>query len=253
MRMQSKREWRRAISKHGRAIFSSLAGVWAALGKLPVFEGALPAFSDFLVQWTPVAVPLFLLAAFLSARLNDLFGGRTDWDAVDLELDKVRTAVFDNGAPHRLHRVTLFQYRKWTWRKSWWRFGWLMPVSRSSYATQSSSTVWAVPDGRAAEGLAGHCWECNAPKRAFNLPDMCAESRTAADIESYSRRTHCPEKYLRTNAVTARSILAFPVEAKSEKRRLWGVLVLDSADPEIDEARASAQFEKTKVLLGHIL
>lgn len=245
-------------------LFAVLGWSWAPAGKL-LSDAAAPLLKDgqhveiiaaSLKNSSPFAIPILLALAVATSRLNVAVGGKIDWEAVDNALERFRANLFGNGGrPHAEQRITLFQHK--TFRlSSPLKRGWLVPVSRSSYTSQKSHSVWRAPnDGQDAEGVAGKCWGCSGITPLNELPDVSRRNINCTEgiYREYAEATGCTIAWVKKNRPTARSLLAFPVEAKSKKNGLWGVLVIDSSDQQIDLEKAKSDFNAIKALFGHIL
>lgn len=158
------------------------------------------------------------------------------------------------------HRVTLFAYRKfafwgtrpWTRRRHPWS-GWLVPVARSGHATQKVRARFLAPDRASdAEGIAGKAWRHRSMATVTGLPELSSAS-APDDIKTYCERTLISEKWATTRLVDGetlpRALRAAPVEVSNH---LWGVVVLDSIDPNAFDADPTGTIFSTRVFFSTI-
>ena len=138
------------------------------------------------------------------------------------------------------HRATLFVrrgfaiWRTWPWRidRHPWS-GWLVPVVRSGHATQTIRSRFLAPDNAAkCEGIAGYTWRTRAIQTVTGQAALTAMS-SEADLEVYCQRTKTSMPWLRERLKAGeelpRALRGIPVEVDN---KLWGVIVLDSKEPQ---------------------
>lgn len=153
-------------------------------------------------------------------------------------------AVMQNSNIHH-HRVTLYRYAEWSFRPKplggwiwfwgWGRgpaSGWLIPVARSGHTTQKvKSTFLAPDDADACEGVVGRAWACEGVIHNANLP-LIDNNSSDADIRNYAKNTWVSESWVRSKMSQAkplaRSFVGYPIKVRG---RRWGVVVVDSVDP----------------------
>lgn len=211
--------------------------------------------SDFLtwLQHTAWAtVPLLIVALGLMQVARWMIGPPWVWDTIHYLLDTFRGYVFEEeGGPLHHHRVTLFKYvrvRFWLCRWPW--SGWLVPVERSGHTTQKSRTAFLAPDDAdRAEGVAGQTWAQNRVVPLDKLPDI-NENPPCDVLAEYARRTWIAEARLQKQRQHARSFCGIPVEVKG---KLWGVIVLDSRNPEVINQNADQFYSLIGRFLGKLL
>lgn len=213
-------------------------------------------------HWVPLFVPvvryvqseawwlliLLSVVAGTSKLICTYIGEPWAWETVQTTLEELQSHAFkQNTDPLHHHRVTLFKHERCRfricfgqWRHKFWPWGrrrgpcsgWLVPVARTGHTTQKTKTVFLAPDDAdAAEGIAGQAWNRSVMIPVSGLPDLNAE-RTEANISDYASRTWLSRELVKQRIhmglPTARSYLGIPIEVKGRK---WGVLVLDSRDP----------------------
>ena len=103
--------------------------------------------------WT---VPSMVLVVGILQLVRTRLGNPRQWKVVQFALDQFRSRIFDDvrDARDNQHRVTLFKRVRWCWcfRKYPWS-GWLVPVARSGYTSQHSSSIFrAKESGDDVEG-----------------------------------------------------------------------------------------------------
>lgn len=171
------------------------------------------------------------------------------------------------AAPKDHNRVTLFRYQKgWFvrhWSAKYWYWPWgkhspftsfLVPVLRSGHISKKTSIAFAVSDDSdKTEGVAGQAWACETALAVGGLPLM--EVTTGVRAKTlYAGRTSSDremiETYIKRNRHMPCSIVAIPVEKAG---KLWGVLVLDSRNPEGVTEAAVENYRLTVALIGHLL
>ena len=169
-------------------------------------------------------------------------------------LDQFRDGVFEgHQEDHAHHRVTLFQHRMWSFRITdprWPLSGWLVPVERSGHTYQKTKTRFLAPDNPTkAEGIAGRAWIDNTAFVA-DLPDLAGGLSWEA-ISEYADKTYVPTKWVRKQKPHARSLMGFRIEKSTGEP--WGVLVIDSGNPNLDGQRAIAEFRNYGRVLSRIV
>jgi hypothetical protein len=219
-----------------------------------------PTFHEFLskVDSNIGVLALSLLLVFLLGWWLAKDGQKLVWLTLQCQIDTLANIAFPNanGDLNDRHRVTIFKYNKWCWKRFkskrifyflkqgiWPRSGWLVPVLRSGHTGKNTSTVFLAPDdGKSAEGVAGLCWSCDSGVYRTKLQAITTVS-SDENKDKYSKATSMPrwllDSYLAEGRPLARALLAYPVQTRLGKR--WGVIVLDSQDRlGIDEAVADA-------------
>jgi hypothetical protein len=150
-------------------------------------------------------------------------------------LDALQKAFFQDVQSDELfkHRVTLFRACRSYWFLPVGRYKYLRLYARSGTRYQNSATFFCI-DGEsegANEGVAGQAWFRDAQVTAPNLsawPDGDA-SETNPVCQSYLEGGYLPFDKTKSLQIKSRSISATVVRNKAGER--WGVLVLDSRDP----------------------
>ncbi|MCF6153246.1 hypothetical protein [uncultured Candidatus Kuenenia sp.] len=210
---------------------------------------------------------LFTCAGGLSQFLNNRIGSPDIWRVVQHILDQYREEVFSKDentkedAEH-FHRITLFKHFKWRWalvRSPW--SGWVVPVARSGSRTKTKIQCFLAskehPDD--AEGVAGQTWARNRTVIVSDLPDLNIDNPQETDIIEYAKRAFVTKEWIcnrmQTNrrGLQCRSLFGICIEVKGIP---WGVLVIDSRNPEPSRLRKSyknAKLEAYKDILSKLL
>lgn len=214
-----------------------------------------------------------LLGALQAAK--KLIGHPNTWRQVQAILDQLQATLFGAKAKPHEHRVTLMKHRRFVWRCGSWRqtpwwwpwggrlpwSGWLVPISRSGFATKKTQSAFLAPDDADhAEGIAGATWQLSTTGVQLppveNLCDL-SEASSTDERKDYAARAYCSDSWIewvvRTKRRVARSYAGRPVEVSG---RPWGVIVIDSRNPtlpspdEIDKATRWAAKLLDAVLRG---
>jgi hypothetical protein len=216
--------------------------------------------------WLIVLLPV---GAALADRLASSAGSPRTWEIAQTVTNAFRKEVFGDidDALLQEHRVTLFKHvrckwwmrrwrcRGWPWGKGRWPWsGWLVPVVRSGHTTQQSDTVFLAPDdSHQAEGIAGLAWASGKAVFRKELPAITANS-SAEEIAEYARLSKLSPEWVRRRLSRkqpcARSLCGVPIEGK---KRPWGVIVLDSAAPDLPEDKIRSQSQLVTSLLAKTL
>ena len=139
--------------------------------------------------------------------------------------------------------------RFWLCRWPW--SGWLVPVERSGHTTRRSHTIFLAPDDAdQAEGIAGQTWAQNRVVVVNGLSDV-NENPSREVLAEYAQRTWIAETWvLQKQRQHARSFCGIPVEVKG---KLWGVIVLDSRNPQAIDQNADKFYRLIGRVLGKLL
>jgi hypothetical protein len=168
-------------------------------------------------------------------------------------LDYYRAEVFAVGADDAMHhhRVTLFRYKGWCLvRRQWPWSGWLLAQERSGHTTRIGISIFKAPDDAdQAEGVAGKTWAKAGVVNVSHLPDL-DDAPQEKDFESYSRATGVSVEWLKKRRPKARSFCGIPVEVKGAS---WGVIVLDSRNPDGIPVSSEVHFRPVGRILGKLL
>jgi hypothetical protein len=133
-----------------------------------------------------------------------------------------------------------------------------VPYARSGHTTQKIQSVFRAPDDAdKAEGIAGKTWITSKVVSVTGLPDLSSSElrrnphQRENCITEYAEKTNVNRRWieerLSTRRPIARSYCGIPVEVGSE---MWGVIVLDSQNP---EPRASEELYKIYKIFGRLL
>jgi len=236
--------------------------------KHPVFASYFGYVKEYSVFAYIFMISIFALGNYLTRK-----GNKVCWDALQVQIDELQSIAFSthqNDANDQ-HRVTLFKYNKWCWKRHGWNLaawyrsyskgikpwsGWLMPKIRSGHLTKNTRTVFAVPDeGKYAEGIGGKCWASDSAVHIENLPALKPTS-SEQNKDKYSTKTNIPRElvddYIGSGKILSRSLMAMPVKTSTGAR--WGVVVVDSQNATGIDVNATQQAFRTIIqTLGVLL
>lgn len=189
---------------------------------------------------------LMVILLFIGYRMTRK-GNTVCWEALQVQLDELHSIVFAEyqDQANDVNRVTLFQYKKWCYRRYKWNLkkiyqsigdgkgpgtGWLIPVLRSGHISRNTNTVFHAPDeSRMAEGIAGKCYVSNCIVHVEKLPAV-REKSSEQNKKRYASKSHTPlalvKQYTEQGKSLPRSIMSIPVTTSSGD--FWGVVVFDS-------------------------
>jgi len=193
---------------------------------------------------------------FVVDRSRKRAGAPTVWAAVKECLDKLRDDVFPAETEFEYeHRVTLFRLeRRWKWRLPPKRIRVLVPILRSGFTTQIASTVYSVDTEEKCEGVVGRTIASNKVVIINNLDDVGPNS-DPEQIKKYARVTNVSEPHLMDwmNRHERRLPLSFcgmPLEVKNSP---WGVVLLDSREPQAVSVKKRKLYELAGWLVGTLI
>lgn len=214
----------------------TLAGVFGGVANLdPASLGSVPlaALAEWSRQFAWWASPLCVALALVVGLARSWVGPPDVWEAVHEGLEAVREDTFDDwlDEPEHFHRVTLFKYygfkpsfRYWPWTRR------LVAVERSGRHTRKAITSFRAPDTpNDTNGVAGEAWARKEPFSVSDLPDV-SENASVAAIRKYADKSSVSRSWVRENNPQTRSLFGMRVELEPGQR--WGVIVLDSTEPE---------------------
>lgn len=150
-------------------------------------------------------------------------------------LDSLQKSFFQDTQSDELfkHRVTLFKACPYYRLLPFGRPRYLRVYARSGTRYQGSKTFFCIDDESetANEGVAGQAWFRDAQVTAPDLKSWPEDgaSPNNPDCQAYADGGYMPFEKARTLQIKSRSISATVVRNKNGER--WGVLVLDSRDP----------------------
>ena len=179
------------------------------------------------------SLPCTTIIAAILQKLRSDIGSARRWNTVQVVLDQYRDQVFAGfkNDPEYHHRVTIFKYVKWRLTFLRWPWsGWIVPVARSGVTRKSKISCFraSLDDPTTSEGIGGQSFSGNRTLSIDGLPDLTAANVNNDDIRRYAERTFLPVTRVTQRTLTARSLVAFPLEVKG---KLWGCIVLDSHHP----------------------
>ena len=212
-----------------------LATVVASTKADPSRWRLLSEILEWLQQTAWVTTPSLAIVLILTPVIRTMISPPWVWDTVHHLLDRFQEYVFEKeSGPLHHHRVTLLKYTRLRLRLCRWPWsGWLVPVERSGHTTRRNRTTFLAPDDAdQAEGIAGQTWARNRVVVVNALPEI-SENPPCDVLAEYTERTFVVVAWWQRHRQHARSFCGIPVEVKG---KLWGVIVLDSRNPEgIDE------------------
>ncbi len=168
----------------------------------------------------------------------------------ELLIRKMLDGFYKKVKPDQAHdgnfRVTLFKYRKFSWRKLIDfenPFGeWLCPYERTGFQKRGSKQRWKVCSDRPSEneGIAGKCFSQNNAIHIEELPSGSEFSIAGArdKKKKYARITYVNKSYIDKRMISEpnyewpRSFWGIRVWAGGKP---WGVLLIDSTLPNIGD------------------
>ena len=179
-----------------------------------------------------IAVPLAIPALHL---VRERIGAPWVWEHIHSMLDDFQACIFKQRRTQQLHhhRVTLFKHKKFHFcLDRHWKDACLVPIARSGHTSQSSKTKFYVCDSMENRGgIVGMTWAQRNVVEVHDLPDI-SSNPSEGEIADYALRGDVSEDWVRDrlNKPNPRSLCGIPVEVRG---KLWGVLVLDSRDPQL--------------------
>ncbi|MDG9758698.1 GAF domain-containing protein [Pseudomonas sediminis] len=212
-----------------------------------------------------ILVGLVIAFGYVYKRLGD------PWvmEKLKFTLDQYQFKAFSaSTAPTDHNRVTLFKHTENCYFKKHWSAkerlkpwgdcprgsNFLVPFLRSGHLSQNTKAIFYAPDDSdKAEGVAALAWAKNRTVMQDNLPEMKASSGDVA-VRKYAKRTNSNpdmvKKYIAEGRPLPRSIAAIPIESGG---KIWGVVVLDSRDPQGVTDKAVNDYQVVIALIGQLL
>lgn len=174
-----------------------------------------------------VALGLFALASVLRTGI----GSPWVWDTIHQVITEFRDDLFaDQRDEVDAHRVTLFQYKHWCWRRPF-QGPHLVAVARSHHVTQQRIAVFKASD-RNREGVVGIAWArkgwVRIPEGDDPLPEIgiCCNP---IDKQAYAQQTGVSVDWLNKKFKQGRTrASSYAALCILSGGRPWGVLVVDS-------------------------
>lgn len=235
-------------------------------------NGTLASILDF-IKIHSLYFYLLIIICLIVGYILSRDGKKIQWTTLQSMLDELQEKSYNlnEGDEHDKHRVTLFQYKKWCWRRhglnfiAWFRSkknrnihpmcGWLMPVLRSNHQGKKTKVVFAITDNSDnTEGVVGRCWASNRALEVSRLPGIQTSS-SEANCEKYAKGSFLPLNSVleakKRGKSLPRSMYAMPITANNGD--LWGVVIWDSAKPNgIDVANAREAFKAVMKTISHL-
>jgi hypothetical protein len=179
-----------------------------------------------------VALPLLAVVSGALGLVRTYVGPPSTWKTLHHFLNVFREESFKNVKedPEHHHRVTLFKYVRYRWWFCRWPWtGWVRAVERSGHTTHRRGIVYRAPDeADDAEGVAGRAWVTKRVILVSKLPDLHT-APSEEDFRVYAEQTFVSVAWAKKHRPSARSLCGIPVEVSGTP---WGVIVLDSRDPD---------------------
>ena len=194
------------------------------------------------VVWLPSVLLHYLGHPKLTAVLNELIA-------------HFHSRIFSNVEDHHAnHRVTLFAHRQFSLagfvRGCWPWSGWLVPVTRSGYASLRTRVRFRAGDDRSCvEGVAGRAWAAGTAV-AIDLPAVTRDS-PLEDLRAYAAATFVPAEWVEKDPPETRSIMGFAIPTAGGVP--WGVLVVDSTNPDLNKGLVAQEFQNHGRVLSRIV
>ena len=200
-------------------------------------DSAETVFSP-LIRWSQNQVSLQVGSFGVFSALSVLcasIGAPWVWDTIHQVVTEFRDDLFsDQGEDYHLHRVTLFQYKRWCWRRPLWPLHGphLVAVARSHHRTQRAIAVFKASD-RHTEGVAGIAWSrpgwVRIPSSEEPLP-ILKKTSNPQEKQAYTEQTGVSLKWVNKKLQSDRPIAAsYAALCILCRGKPWGVLVIDSA------------------------
>ena len=241
-----------------------LAGLVSVIGLIlranvetwePWHRGLLATPTEFIQSWAWIAITVAMALIWILEVARRMVGDPRTWAVVDVVLDELRDQLFEDSKdePLHSHRVTLFKRVRWACRRGQCPWGgWLKPAARSGHTTQRSSIRFKAPDDSdRAEGIAGMAWGTRGKVYIRNLPSL-SEDSSDEDVRSYAKKSFMDlrEVRKRKGRLKARSFCGCPVEVAG---KVWGSIVVDSRNPEVEKSKFDEHYRFTARVLGKTL
>jgi len=169
-------------------------------------------------------------------------------------LNEMRDKGFDGGqfkgSPLDHHRVTLFRYQYFCWKRFPYFGGFMVPKLRTGHLTQRTKFVFRAPDTPdLIEGIAGQAFRNNEIVVVTGLPDIRSANASDDDIALYAKMTFISKELARRYRPRARAYMGMPVEIGGKP--LW-TLVVDSQVPDCEKALERIE-RRYRTVFNHFL
>lgn len=218
---------------------------WIAAGFIPVvaafrtydiseYKGVLSSPLG-LVQESAVLIIFWLATTMIACKVlqASIDHSTARREEIKRILDALHKNFFQDvpGEERFRHRVTLFKAKRyWTFG----RFRYLSVFARSGTQFQKSKTWFAINDEceDENEGVAGRAWFLDAMFTVTDLPNWRDGVNYNENVQCrrYAEDGHLSLAKSESLEIKSRSISAVVVRNKAGER--WGVLVLDSQEPQ---------------------
>ena len=210
-------------------------------------------------DWAWLGILLCSCAVAACAKLLTVLGNPSFLAVVEEVLDRFREGVFGDDGDLAHHRVTLFKHHGFHLfgfdikERGWPLSGWLVPVARSGHTAQKTSVRFLAPhDTDRAQGIAGRAWAAaSGTASAWALPDIRRDTATSDDVRQYAEQTNVTGAWVKKRSPGSRALMGFTIETPSGVR--WGVLVVDSREPDLDLVKAKTQYHSYGRVLGRLV
>lgn len=200
--------------------------------------------------WFWIVVPTCVgLATVLGYLRRQIVDPETDETLQDL-LNHLHKQMFPAAVDER-SRLTLFRFQRWQFKRWPWRpkkGGWLIAVKRSGDMHQDFSARFQIGEDLTENcGIAGKAWCDIADAFVTGLPDVHSGKPSKKDIDRYASETCMTAEWVRLKKPRSRSFYAMKIRHKQMK---WGVIVIDSRDPQLDQGQIVQVFANTQRFLS---
>ncbi|MEX0701194.1 MAG: hypothetical protein WD069_03785 [Planctomycetales bacterium] len=213
------------------------------------------------------------LAVAGSSAMCRQIGEPRFWATVGHILTGFRDDIFGIGGIEDHDRITLYRFRRWTFRvgcvacrgSKWWPWGcsptgrrnwpwsgWIVPVVRSGQMGHGKSVFLAKND-QESWGVAGTAFFHGASLEKSELPE--ASLNRPESITHYAKETFAClgwiEERLKAGESCARCFYAIRVRAG---KRAWGVIMIDSRREKLPKSNINtARFRTLAGAIGELL
>lgn len=240
-----------------RALFVCASAFVPIVAKLPpdkvhrYFPSGLSVVS-WCDQWLWVVVPVCVLLATLIRYFRRQITDPEDHERLQDLLTHLHKQMFPNE-PDERSRITLFKFHRFQFkRRPWWprSGGWLVAIKRSGDMHQDFDKARFQVGVELTDtcGIAGKAWCEIADAMVMGLPDVHSGHPAEKTFRRYAKLTHMSVDSVMERHPRSRSFYGMKIRAKKKK---WGVVLVDSSEPQLDEVRIVQVFRSTEGVLSH--
>lgn len=239
-----------------RALLLGLAAIVPIIAKLPPDRvQQVPLALDavrWCAAWFSVVVPTFVVCASALRYTRRRITDPEDHERLQGLLTHLHNQMFPDE-PDERSRITLFrferlQFRRWPWCPR--RGGWLVAIKRSGDMHQDfdKARFQVGVDLTSTCGIAGKAWCDIADAVVIGLPDVHSRKPTKKDIDRYADLTHMSVESVKVRRPRSRSFYGMKIRAKNKK---WGVVLVDSSEPQLHTDSIVQVFRSTEGVLSY--